>query len=83
MTIFPTVCQSWRKSFLQRIGLLVNTVISTLDFDGTSEVLISEVTQHTWTNVKVVEWLTGVRFNLEGEIDHSGKLEVKGLSLAC
>jgi RNA 3'-terminal phosphate cyclase (ATP) len=45
--------------------------------DGTSEVSISRVTQHTRTNVKVAEWLTGTRFNLEGEIDHAGKLRVK------
>jgi len=48
---------------------------------GTSEVSISRVTQHTQTNVKVAEWLTWVRINLEGEIDQPGKLEVKGHSL--
>jgi len=48
---------------------------------GTSEVSISRVTQHTQTNVKVAEWLTGVRLDLEGEIDHPGRLEVKGLGL--
>jgi RNA 3'-terminal phosphate cyclase (ATP) len=46
---------------------------------GTSEVSISRVTQHTITNVKVAEWLTGAKFNLEGEIDHFGKLRGKGL----
>jgi RNA 3'-phosphate cyclase len=51
--------------------------------EGTSEVSISRVTKHTQTNVKVAEWLTGVRFNLEGEIDHPGKLEVRGLSVTC
>jgi RNA 3'-terminal phosphate cyclase (ATP) len=50
--------------------------------EGTSEVSISRVTQHTRTNVKVAEWLTGVRVNIEGEIDSPGKLEVKGLGLA-
>src|SRR5256712_7256300 len=49
--------------------------------EGTSEVSISRVTQHIQTNVKVVEWLTGVRVNLEGETDHLGKLRVKGLSV--
>jgi RNA 3'-terminal phosphate cyclase (ATP) len=49
--------------------------------EGISDVSVSRVTQHVQTNVKVAEWLTGVRFNLEGEIDHPGKLEVKGLSL--
>jgi RNA 3'-terminal phosphate cyclase (ATP) len=51
--------------------------------EGASEVSVSRVTQHTRTNVKVAEWLTGVKLNLEGEIDHPGKLEVKGLSLTC
>ena len=47
--------------------------------DGTSEVSISRVTQHTQTNVRVAEWLTGTRFNLEGEIDRAGKLRVTGI----
>src|SRR5712691_2662261 len=46
---------------------------------GTSEVSISRVTQHTETNVKVAEWLTGTGFNLEGEIEHPGKLRVTGV----
>jgi RNA 3'-terminal phosphate cyclase (ATP) len=46
---------------------------------GISEVSISRVTQHTRTNVKVAEWLTGKRFHLEGEIDHPGKLRVTGI----
>ena len=49
--------------------------------ERTSQVSISRVTQHLQTNVKVAEWLTGVRSNLGGEIDHPGKLEVKGLGL--
>jgi RNA 3'-terminal phosphate cyclase (ATP) len=48
--------------------------------DGTSEVSISRVTQHTRTNVKVAEWLTGTRFTLEGEIDCPGRLRVAGIS---
>jgi RNA 3'-terminal phosphate cyclase (ATP) len=47
--------------------------------EGTSEVSISRVTQHTVTNVKVVEWLTGVKFDLDGELDKLGKLRVIGL----
>jgi RNA 3'-terminal phosphate cyclase (ATP) len=47
--------------------------------EGVSEVSISRVTQHTRTNVKVAEWLTGTRLNLEGEIDHPGKLRVTGI----
>jgi RNA 3'-phosphate cyclase len=49
--------------------------------DGASQVSISRVTQHTRTNVKVAEWLTEGRVNIEGEIDHPGKLEVNGLDL--
>jgi RNA 3'-terminal phosphate cyclase (ATP) len=47
--------------------------------EGTSEVSISRITQHTRTNVKVAEWFTGERFNLEGEIDCPGKLRVSGM----
>ena len=46
---------------------------------GASEVSVSRVTQHTMTNVKVAEWFTGGRLDLEGEIDHPGKLRVEGL----
>ena len=47
--------------------------------DGTSDVSISRVTQHTMTNIKVAEWLGGIMFNLEGEIDRPGNLRVKGI----
>jgi len=46
---------------------------------GASEVSVSRVTQHTRTNVKVAEWFTGARLDLEGELDHPGKLRVEGL----
>lgn len=49
--------------------------------DGTSEVSVSRVTQHTLTNVKVAEWVAGVRFDHVGEIGHSGRLHVKGIGL--
>ncbi|HEV2118789.1 MAG TPA: RNA 3'-terminal phosphate cyclase [Candidatus Bathyarchaeia archaeon] len=47
--------------------------------EGTSEVSISRVTEHTSTNVKVAEWLTGARFDLVGEIDQPGRLRVRGV----
>jgi RNA 3'-terminal phosphate cyclase (ATP) len=47
--------------------------------EGVSEVSIARVTQHTKTNIRVAEWLTGSRFDLEGEIDLPGKLRVEGL----
>jgi RNA 3'-terminal phosphate cyclase (ATP) len=50
--------------------------------EGTSEVSVSRVTQHTRTNVKVAEWFIGGRLNLEGELDHPGKLRVEGLGLS-
>lgn len=47
--------------------------------EGISDVSVSRVTQHVQTNVKVAGWLTGTRFGLQGEIDKSGKIRVKGL----
>jgi RNA 3'-terminal phosphate cyclase len=49
--------------------------------DGTSEVTVSRVTQHIRTNVKVAEWLTGVKFSLQDENDKPGRMLVKGLRL--
>ncbi|OLD12276.1 MAG: RNA 3'-terminal-phosphate cyclase [Crenarchaeota archaeon 13_1_40CM_2_52_14] len=45
---------------------------------GASEVSVSRVTQHARTNVKVAEWLTGGRLELQGEIDQPGRLRVEG-----
>jgi RNA 3'-terminal phosphate cyclase (ATP) len=50
--------------------------------EGASEVSISRVTKHTLTNVKVAEWLTGTKFELQGELDHPGRLRVSGIGLA-
>jgi RNA 3'-terminal phosphate cyclase (ATP) len=47
--------------------------------EGASEVSISRVTQHTRTNVKVAEWFTQGKLDLEGELDHPGRLRVEGL----
>jgi len=47
--------------------------------DGLSEVSVSRVTQHTRTNVKVAEWFTGRGFDIEGEMDLTGKLRVEGI----
>jgi len=49
--------------------------------NGSSDVSISRATQHIITNVKVAKWLTGERFDLDGELDQPGKLRVKGLGL--
>lgn len=48
---------------------------------GSSEISVSRVTQHILTNVKVAEWVAGVRFNPVGEIGRPGTLRVKGLGL--
>ena len=47
---------------------------------GKSEVSVSRVTQHTMTNVKVAEWLTGTTFSLEGQVDQPGRLQVTGIN---
>lgn len=49
--------------------------------DGHSEVTVSKVTQHTLTNVKVAEWLAGVRFEVDGELGRKGRLRATGLGL--
>ena len=48
--------------------------------NGKSEVSVSRVTQHTRTNIKVSEWLTGIRFDLEGEMGQPGKITVDGVN---
>ena len=48
---------------------------------GSSEISVSRVTQHTLTNMKVAEWVAGVRFDFAGEIGRPGTLRVKGLGL--
>jgi len=49
--------------------------------DGNSEVSVSQITQHTLTNLKVAEWLAGVRFGVEGELGTKGRLRTEGLGL--
>ena len=49
--------------------------------EGPSEVTVSRVTQHTRTNAKVAEWLTGKKIDLEGGIDRPGTLRMTGISL--
>jgi RNA 3'-terminal phosphate cyclase len=48
---------------------------------GFSDVSVSQVTMHTFTNVKVAEQVAGVRFDSLSEIGMPGKLRVKGLGL--
>lgn len=49
--------------------------------EGSSEISVSRVTQHTITNLKVAELVAGVSFNLAGEIGRPGIVRVKGLGL--
>jgi len=49
--------------------------------DGVSEVQVSEITQHTMTNIKVAELLTRVKFAVEGELHRPGKISVNGMAL--
>ena len=68
------------KAFLDRhMGDMI--VPYTALADGSSELSVSRVTQHTLTNVKVAEWIAGVHFALAGEIGRPGRLRVKGLGM--
>ncbi len=49
--------------------------------DGVSDVSVSEISQHTLTNVKVAEWVAGVRFDQTGRLGTPGRLRVRGLGL--
>lgn len=50
--------------------------------EGISDVTISRLTQHTLTNAKVAEWLTGKKVEIEGELDKPGRLRMTGINLA-
>jgi RNA 3'-phosphate cyclase len=49
--------------------------------DGLSTIAVSELTLHTLTNVKIAEIISGVKFEIEGELGNPGKLSVKGIGL--
>ena len=49
--------------------------------EGASDLSVSQITQHTLTNVKVAEQVTGVSFDHLAQIGPSGRLRVKGLGL--
>ncbi len=46
--------------------------------EGVSEVSVSQLTEHTLTNIKVAELLTEVGFEVRGELREPGTLRVKG-----
>jgi RNA 3'-terminal phosphate cyclase (ATP) len=49
--------------------------------EGASDLSISQVTQHTLTNVKVAEQVAGVSFDPLPQVEAPGRLRVKGLGL--
>jgi len=68
------------RSFLDRhMGDMIVPYLALAD--GVSDVSVSQITQHTLTNVKVAEWVTGVPFDQVGELGKPGRLRVRGLGL--
>ena len=49
--------------------------------DGRSQLHVSQITTHTLTNIKVAEILTGVKFNVRGELHSPGMISVQGIAL--
>lgn len=47
--------------------------------DGTSEITSTELTSHALTNIALVEQILCAKFEVEGELEHPGKIHVKGL----
>ncbi len=47
--------------------------------EGRSEISISEITSHTLTNIEVAEMITGVKFEVQGELGKPGKISVRGI----
>jgi RNA 3'-terminal phosphate cyclase (ATP) len=49
--------------------------------EGRSQISVSEITLHTITNIKVAEIVTGVKFDLQGELNGPGVIGVQGIGL--
>jgi RNA 3'-terminal phosphate cyclase (ATP) len=49
--------------------------------EGRSEIHVSEITMHTLTNIKVAEFLTEVKFKIQGELHKPGIISVDGMAL--
>lgn len=49
--------------------------------EGSSEILVSQITMHTITNIKVAEIVTGAKFELQGELQKPGRISVQGIGL--
>jgi RNA 3'-phosphate cyclase len=65
-------------SFLDRhMGDMIIPYIALAE--GISDLSVSRITQHTLTNIKVAEAVTGVQFDPVGDLGKPGMLRVKGL----
>ena len=49
--------------------------------EGRSDVSIARVTKHVQTNLRVAEWLAGVKSQLKGDLDQPGRISLDGLGL--
>jgi RNA 3'-terminal phosphate cyclase (ATP) len=49
--------------------------------EGRSEIRVSAITTHTLTNIRVAEILTGVKFQVQGDLHQSGRISVEGVGL--
>jgi RNA 3'-terminal phosphate cyclase (ATP) len=49
--------------------------------EGRSEISVSQITMHTVTNIKVAEMVSGVQFDVQGELQEPGTISVQGIAL--
>jgi RNA 3'-terminal phosphate cyclase (ATP) len=49
--------------------------------EGRSEIFVSQITMHILTNIRVAEIVSGVKFDLEGELKKPGRIGVQGIGL--
>jgi len=49
--------------------------------EGRSELQVSMITNHTLTNIKVAEILSGVKFQVQGSLHEPGRISVEGIGL--
>lgn len=51
--------------------------------EGVSEITSAELSQHTLTNIALVEQILDVKFEVQGQRGQPGRIRVKGLGLEC
>jgi len=49
--------------------------------EGSSEIVTSEITLHTLTNIRVTELIADVQFRVKGELGNPGSIQVEGIGL--